>query len=300
MAIAVGVDSQRVSVVREWYAGPTGRRRRRTSTSPCRSPPHACEPRPPPQLAFAVCERYDGRLVADPDALELAVGAEALVLVVERGRSSKQLLELLIAVQKARVVQEKRLEEAAARVGVVGNPAPEEGVGTALLDRRKTSGSEVVGRSRTRTPIAASWAATSDAAPSHRSRHTSVISPRARPSAWPASLKRAPARSGSNFGATRCECPGIAGGSIPPVPAAPACRSSAGPFRLIACASARRTRGSVERRLSRIEAEVPGQHPRRALHDGFVVGNGTAGDCVVEDVVLAAAPPIGGDRRRGH
>ena len=39
--------------------------------------------------------------------------------------------------------------------------------------------------------------------------------------------------------------------------------------------------------------------PGRALHDGLVVGDGAAGERVVEDVVLAASPPVGGDRRRG-
>ena len=61
--------------------------------------PHPRHPRAPPQRPVAVRDRYDGRLFADPDPLELAVRAEALVLVAERGRSGQQLLELLVAVE---------------------------------------------------------------------------------------------------------------------------------------------------------------------------------------------------------
>ena len=101
------------------------------------------------------------------------------------------------------------------------------------------------------------------------------------------------------LGATRCECPGIVGGSSPPVSAAAARRSSAGPCRSIACARARRTRASSSgARLAskpRYHVVIPGERCTT------VSSSATArtGEHVVEDVVVAASPPVGGDRRRG-
>ena len=74
---------------------------------------------------------------------------------------------------------------------------------------------------------------------------------------------------------------------------------SAGPCRSIACARARRTRASSSgARLAlkpRYHVDIPGE----PLHDRLVVRNGLEGEHLVEDVVLAASPPIDSDRRRG-
>jgi antitoxin component of MazEF toxin-antitoxin module len=70
-------------------------------------------------------------LLTDPDALELAVRAQSLVRVVERRRSGEQLLELLVAIEPG-ASSEECIEEAAARIGIVGVPGPDIGMGLVL------------------------------------------------------------------------------------------------------------------------------------------------------------------------
>jgi hypothetical protein len=57
--------------------------------------------------------------------------------------------------------------------------------------------------------------------------------------------------------------------------------------------------GVVERRPPRVEAEIPRERPARALHEGLVVCDGSVREHRLEDVVLAAPPPVGRSGRRG-
>ena len=86
--------------------------------------PHPRDPRATPEDDVVIRERHDGDLLADPDPFELAVGAQALVPVAQGSRGSQELLESLVEIERG--VMEERLEETAARIGIVGAPAVHE------------------------------------------------------------------------------------------------------------------------------------------------------------------------------
>src|SRR5262245_20913805 len=77
-----------------------------------------------PEETIGVSKRYDGRPLANPDALELAVDGQALVLISDRRPTSEQLLEPLVVIEGSLPIH--RLEEASAWIRRIGGPAPHE------------------------------------------------------------------------------------------------------------------------------------------------------------------------------
>ncbi len=289
-----GAGFRRISLVPAWSAIPAEGRLRRTSTSRSRSPTF---PRPTGAATTGGprTRRYDGRLLADPDALELAVRAEALVLVVERGRAGSS--SRAARCGRARARAEERLEEAAARVGEVGAPGPEIGVGAGSLDRGHPS----------------QWRPRREVEPERRSRELGGdvgrrVLPEARVSQTRSRRGRvrpgSPPRSGG-----RGHDPGRIRGNAVRVPGhrrreqsarlgrgSP--RSSAGPCRSMACAKARRTRASSSGARLASKPRYHGRHSRERCTT-FLSSATALRRARRRGRLIAASPPLGGACPRG-